>query len=200
VRAREVAKQELAQFNQEKIQQLSEAQLRVQQFLAEQKKKLVEAEQAVVEKTTKSEQNQQVAVTLANQKFKVAETQLQAAKDKASAITAKARADAAVIRFNNAAEVSGLAARVAAFDGDGAAMARNTLVSKLAPAFRTILSNSEGPIMDLFSQFTRPTESRGTPRATDDAKQKHEAAASPEARRPSETSRSSSLTAKEDRQ
>src|SRR5262249_53094835 len=124
VRAREVAKQELAQFNQEKIQQLSEAQLRVEQILAEQKKKLVEAEQGVVEKTTKAEQEQKVAVTLAEQKFKVAQTQLEAAKDKSAAIKAKAEADAAVIRFNNTAEVAGLAARVSAFNGDGAAMAR----------------------------------------------------------------------------
>jgi regulator of protease activity HflC (stomatin/prohibitin superfamily) len=164
VRAREVAKQELAQFNQEKIQQQSEAQLRVEQVLAEQKKKLVEAEQAVVQKTTRAEQEQEVAVTLAAQKLKVAETQLEAAKDKAAAITAKANADAAVIRFNNAAEVAGLAARVAAFDGDGAAMARNTLVSKIAPAFRTILSNSEGPLMELFGQFTRVPETHATDR------------------------------------
>lgn len=199
VRAREVAKQELAQYNQEKLQQLSEAQLRVQQVLAQQKKLLVEAEQAVVEKTTKAAQNQQVAVTLANQKLKVAETQLEAAKDKASAITAKARADAAVIRFNNSAEVAGLAARVAAFDGDGAALARNTLVSKLAPAFRTILSNSEGPIMDLFSQFTRAAEPRRSRPTTEDPKLKREAPGPDEARRPSEPRTESSLTAKEDR-
>jgi regulator of protease activity HflC (stomatin/prohibitin superfamily) len=154
VRLREVAKQELAQFKQEKIQQVSEAQLKVQVLLAEQKKKLVEAQQAVVEKTTRSEQEQQVAVTLSAQKLKVAETRLEAAKDKASAITAKAKADADVIRFNNTAEVAGLAARVSAFDGDGTSLAHNILVGKLAPSFRTILSNSEGPLMDLFGQFT----------------------------------------------
>ena len=155
VRAREVAKQELAQFLQEKAQQLSEAQLKVQTVLADQKKKLVEAEQGVVEKTTKSEQEQQVAVTLSEQNFKVAETQLGASKDKASAVTAKAQADADVIRFNNAAEVAGLAARVAAFGGDGAALSRNLLLSKMAPAFRSIMSNSDGPIMELFGQFSR---------------------------------------------
>jgi hypothetical protein len=155
VRAREVAKQELAQYKQEKIQQLSEAQLKVQEVLADQKKLLVEAEQEVVQKTTKTDQEQQVAVTLANQKLKVAETHLEAAKDKASAITAKARAEADVIRFNNSAEVAGLAARVAAFGGDGSALAQNILVSKLAPGFRSILSNSEGPLMDLFGQFSR---------------------------------------------
>ena len=66
-----------------------------------------------------------------------------------------------MIKFDNAAEAAGLAAQVAAFDGDGAAMARNMLLGKLAPSFRTILGNSEGPLMDLFSQFTqRPGKPR----------------------------------------
>lgn len=155
VRAREVAKQRLAQFQQEKLQQESEAQLRVQELLAEQKKAIVEAEQSVVEVTTKAEQEQQVASTLAKQKLKVAETNLEATKDKTAAILSGAKADADVIRFKNQAEVAGLAARVKAFQGDGMALAENTMISKLAPAFKTILSNTDGPLMELFGQFTR---------------------------------------------
>lgn len=155
VRAREVAKQQLNQFKREKQQQISEAELKIQEVMALQKKQMVEAEQAVVEKTTKSEQEQQVAVTLSEQKFKVAQTRLEAAKDKATAITAKAQAEADVIRFNNTAEVAGLASRVSAFNGDGSALARNILVGKLAPGFRSIMTNTEGPLMDLFSQFSR---------------------------------------------
>jgi regulator of protease activity HflC (stomatin/prohibitin superfamily) len=155
VQQREVAKQKLAQYGREKLQQVSEAKLKVETVLADQKKKVVEAEQSVVEKTTKAEQEQVVAKTLAEQKLKVAQTRLEAAKDKASAMLAKAGADAEVIKFDNAAEAAGLAAQVAAFDGDGAAMARNMLLAKIAPSFRTILSSSEGPLMDLFSEFTR---------------------------------------------
>ena len=154
VRQREVAKQELSQFIQERLQQVSEAQLKVQQILADQKRLLVEAEQLVVQKTTKAEEEQQVAVTLAEQKLAVSRTKLEATVDQAAAIMAKAQADADVIRFNNKAELAGLAARVQAFGGDGSALAQNILVGKLAPAFRSILSNSEGPLMDLFGQFT----------------------------------------------
>ncbi len=163
VQQREVAKQKLAQFKREKLQQLSEAKLKVEVVLAEQKKRVVEADQEVVQKTTKAEEKQSVAVTLAEQKLKVARTQLEATKDKASAILATARADADVVRFDNAAEAAGLAARVSAFDGDGAAMARNMLLAKIAPSFRTILGNSEGPLMDLFSQFTRAPEKKQPP-------------------------------------
>jgi regulator of protease activity HflC (stomatin/prohibitin superfamily) len=155
VQQREVAKQKLAQFRREKLQQLSEAKLKVEVVLAEQKKRVVEAEQEVVEKTTKSEQEQRVAVTLAEQKLKVAQTHLEAAKDKASAVLAKAGADAEVIKFDNAAEAAGLASQVAAFDGDGGALARNMLLGKIAPAFHTILGNSDGPLMDLFREFTQ---------------------------------------------
>lgn len=180
VRAREVAKQELAQFKQETAQQMSEAQLRVQEMLAEQKKRLVEAEQSVVEKTTKSQQEQAVAVTLAEQKLKVAETQLEASKDKASAIVAKAQADADVIKYNNKAEVAGLAARVAAFNGDGAAMARNILLGKVAPSFHSILTNTESPLMDLFGQFTQKPASSRRPPSTADATAANTAAELPE--------------------
>jgi hypothetical protein len=63
-----------------------------------------------------------------------------------------------VIKFDNAAEAAGLAAQVAAYNGDGEAMARNMILGKIAPSFRTILGNSEGPLMELFSQFTTRTE------------------------------------------
>ena len=163
VRDREVAKQQLAQFNQEKLQQLSEAKLQIEVLLAEQKQKVVRSEAAVIVQTTKAEQDAGVAATLAEQKLKVTQTQLEAAKDKASAIVAKAQADADVIRFTNKADLAGLASRVAAFDGDGAALAQNILVGKLAPGFRSILSNSEGPLMDLFGQFVKTTGRKGNP-------------------------------------
>jgi regulator of protease activity HflC (stomatin/prohibitin superfamily) len=158
VQQREVAKQQLAQFRREKLQQLSEAKLKIEVMLADQKKRVVEADQEVVEKTTKAEQEQEVARTLAEQKLTVAQTRLEAARDKASAILAKAGAAADVIKFDNAAEAAGLSAQVAAFGGDGAALSRNMLMGKLAPAYRTILSNSEGPLMDLFRQFTQPSD------------------------------------------
>jgi regulator of protease activity HflC (stomatin/prohibitin superfamily) len=160
VRDREVAKQQLAQFNQEKNQQLSEAKLGIEVLMAEQKQKVVRAEALVIVQTTKAEQDAGVAATLAEQKLKVTQTQLEAAKDKASAIVAKAQADADVIRFNIRAELAGLSSRVAAFDGDGAALAQNILVSKLAPGFRSILSNSEGPLMDLFGQFVKTSKEK----------------------------------------
>jgi len=36
-------------------------------------------------------------------------------------------------------------------------MARNMLLAKIAPAFRTIMGNSDGPLMDLFREFSQRT-------------------------------------------
>ncbi len=171
IRAREVAKQQLSRYQQEKLQQLSEAQLKVQQILSEQRKEMVEAEQLVVEKTTRAEQDQKVAVLLAEQQLKVAETQLEAATNQASALMAEGQAAADVIRFQNQAELAGLNTRMQAFSGDGSALARNVLIGKIAPAFRTILSNSEGPLMDLFDQLTGSQERDRRDRPSDLATQ-----------------------------
>jgi regulator of protease activity HflC (stomatin/prohibitin superfamily) len=157
VREREVAKQELNQFEQEKFQQESEALLRVQELLADQRKAIVEAEQSVVELTTKAEQEQAVAKTLASQKLAVAKIGLEAVKAQASAVVAEAEASATVIRARNKAELAGLATRVQAFEGDGSAMAQNMLINKLAPAFRSIMSNSDGPLMEMFGTFSKPS-------------------------------------------
>lgn len=160
VREREVAKQQLLQFEQEKLQQQSETLLAVEVILSEQKTALVEAERSVVELTTKAEQEQGVAETLAEQKLAVSKVGLEAVKARAAKLMAEAQANADVIRAKNRAELSGLANRVKAFGGDGHAMAQNMMISKVAPAFRSIMSNSDGPLMELFGQFSAP---RATP-------------------------------------
>ena len=160
VRAREIAKQNLAKFLQEKEQQVSEKQLKIETMLVEQGKKLEEAKRMVGVQLTHAETEQGVAVKEAEQKLSVAKIRLDAAKDEAQAIVDKAKAEAEVIRLTNKAEVSGLAAQVQAFDGDGSALAQNILMGKLAPAFRSILSNSDGPLMELFGQFTKAAPGR----------------------------------------
>jgi len=160
VRARELAKQNLARYLREREQQESEKQLKIETMLVDQGKRLVEAERIVSVQQKKAQQEQQVAVTEAEQKLAVAKTRLEAARDEADAATAKAQAEADVIRLTNKAELAGLAAQVSAFGGDGSALAQSLLVGKLAPAFRSILSNSDGPLMELFGQLSRPGPAR----------------------------------------
>lgn len=163
VMAREEAKQQLDQYLQQKIEQEAQAQYRSQSMLAEQKSRLVDAERQVVELTIKAETEQDVAKREAEKGLSVAQTKLEAAKDQAAALLSEAEANASVIRFKNTAELAGVRTRVQAFSGDGGSLAQNMMIGKLAPAYRTILSNSEGPLMQLFEQFGQPASLSSSP-------------------------------------
>lgn len=154
VRRREVAHQRKGQFIQEELQQKQEALLATENALVLQKQQLVAAQQEVVTVTTKAEQDQEVAITLANQKLAVAKEKLEAAKDEAAAILAAKTAEASIINFENEAEAAGWKKAVAAFNGDGNAYAQYVMHQKLAPAFRSIMSNtSDSPLMKIFENF-----------------------------------------------
>ena len=109
--------------------------------------------------TTEAKKKQEVALIDANKRLAVAEQKLLAAKDLAAAIMAKGKADADVIRFANQAEAAGWQKSIAAFSGNGNEFARWTLYKKLAPAFRSMMINTDNsPLMDVFKAFdsTKP--------------------------------------------
>ena len=93
--------------------------------------------------TTEAKKKQEVALIDANKRLAVAEQKLMAAKDLAAAIMAKGKADADVINFANQAEAAGWQKSVAAFGGNGNEYARWTLYKKLAPAFRSMMINTD---------------------------------------------------------
>ena len=159
LRNREVAAQQLKQYTQEILQQDQEAKLATEQQLIEQKKQLVEASREVVTETTKAEEEQGVALAEANRDMEVAEKKLEAAKDQADAILAKASAEAAVIGFENEADAAGWSKAVEALGNDGEAYARYVLYQKLAPGYRSIMTNTaDSPLMEVFRGFTAPTK------------------------------------------
>jgi hypothetical protein len=90
----------------------------------------------------------------ANKRLAVAEQKMLAAKDLAAAIMAKGTADANVIKFANQAEAAGWQKSVAAFSGDGNEFARWTLYKKLAPAYRSMMINTDNsPLLGVFKAF-----------------------------------------------
>lgn len=154
LRAREVAAQELKQYTQQILQQEQEAKLATEKAMIEQKKQLVEAEREVVTEVTKAEEEQRVALAEANRDKEVAEKKLAAAKDQAEAILAKASAQAAVVGFENEADAAGWKKAVEALGNDGEAYARYVLYQKLAPGYRSIMTNTaDSPLMDVFRGF-----------------------------------------------
>jgi hypothetical protein len=151
VRRREIALQLEAQYKKEIEQQKAERDLAVQKATVEQRKAQVAAEQEVVAVTVNAKLNQEVAVIDANKRLGVAQAKLDAAKDLSAAVVAKGKADADVIRFGNEAKAGGWRKAIEAFGGRGVEYARYTLLKKMAPAFRSMMVNTENsPLMDVF--------------------------------------------------
>jgi len=154
VREREIAKQQLKQYEQQTIQQQSEQELAKQTALVTQRQALVKAEQDVVKIVFEAQRAQRVAIIEANQKLQVAQLELEAAKDKAEAITARGEAAADVVRFQNEAEAAGWKRAVEAFGGDGNKYAQYVLFEKLSAAYRSLMINTaDSPIMKIFEEF-----------------------------------------------
>ncbi|MEQ8786716.1 MAG: SPFH domain-containing protein [Pirellulaceae bacterium] len=154
VQARQIAVEQQGEYTRKIEQQTAEVTLAVEQQMIDRKKALVEAEREVVRMTTEAQRKQEVALIEANQRLKVADFQLQAAKDLAQAVLARGQADAKVIQFENEAEAAGWKKAVAAFGGDGDEYARWVMLRKIAPAFQQMMINTaDSPLMDIFKQY-----------------------------------------------
>jgi len=160
VRERQIATQQAAQYIKQIEQQSSEKELRVEQEMVKRKEALVEVEREVVKLTTEAKREQEVAIIGANQRTKVAETELGAAVDQAEAILALGKAEADVIQFANEAEAAGWVKAIGAYDGDGNAYARWILLRKLAPSYKQLMVNTaDSPLMKIFEDFSNATVS-----------------------------------------
>jgi hypothetical protein len=168
VRRLQIALQQEDQYRKEIEQQEAEKKLAVQKAMVQQRKEQVAASQEVVVVTTEAKKRQQVALIDAEKRLAVAEQKMLAAKDQSAAILAKGKAEADVVRFGNQAVAAGWQKSVAAFGGDGNEFARWTLYKKLAPAFRSMMVNTENSaLLDMFKTFeSRPANAPTPPLPT----------------------------------
>ncbi len=153
---REVAREQILQYDQEIKVAQSQATLATQQELANQNKAIGDANTAVVKVVKAAEQDRDVAVTGAQQRLAVAQLQLEAAQRQADALTARGQAQANVTLLEKQAQAEPLRQTVAAFGG-GDAYAQFTFNQKVAPAVKSILTTADGPFGELFKQFNAPT-------------------------------------------
>jgi len=155
VRQRQIALQQEKEYTKEIKQQAAEQDLAVQKATVLQKKAEVAAAQEVVVVTVNAKLKQEVAIIDANKRLGVAQKKFEAAKDLAAATLAKGKADADVVRFQNEAQAAGWQKSIEAFGGDGMEFARYTLLKKIAPAYKTMMVNTENSaLMDVFKSFT----------------------------------------------
>lgn len=152
---RQIAGQQIRQYEQEIKVAESEAELVKEQELQKQKQAIGVANKAVVTTIKDAEQAKSVALTAARQKLEVAKLMLKAADETAAALVSRGEAEAAVVRLNFEAEAIPLQQAVSAF-GDGETYARFLFYKQLAPAVRSVLASTDGPFADIFRQLNGP--------------------------------------------
>jgi len=156
---RENARLDEQKYQSQIAQQEVEQSLAEQNALVKQAPALIDVERKIVRLVTEAQQEQDVAVTKANEHLEVAKLKLEAAKDQAEAILARGRATADVIGYENMADAAGWRRAVEAFDGDGLEYARFVFYQKLAPAYRSIMTNTaDSPIMRMFEVMGQKPE------------------------------------------
>lgn len=162
---REQADQEMQRSTNQMEEAKSEALLVAQREMQDQNRLIGDARRQVVTVTKEAEQRQGVAVTQASRQLEVAKLRLEAAEKEAAAIRARGTADANVVLFEYQARAEPLARAVRAF-GDGATYAQQFFLQRVAPAIKTVLSNTEGPFADIFKQLQAFDGARAAPRTT----------------------------------
>ncbi|MCP4591045.1 MAG: hypothetical protein GY842_09890 [bacterium] len=158
---REQADQEIERYTNQMEEARAQAELVTQEELQEQNKAVGDARREVVTVTKQAEERKVISVTHAQRELEVAKLRLEAATKEAAALLARGEAEANVILLEYKARAEPLAQAVAAF-GDGTTYANRFFLEKLAPSIRSIQSNTEGSLADIFKQFqTSPTAAKG---------------------------------------
>jgi regulator of protease activity HflC (stomatin/prohibitin superfamily) len=154
INEREVARQLILTLEQQIRVAASQSELTRQTELATQNQAIGDANKKVVTVVAVAARERDVAITRASQELEVAKLQLEAAKNQAAAQVARGQAEANVILLQKQAEAEPLRRQVEAF-GSGEAFAQFFFFQKVAPAIKTILTNTDGPFAELFTQLIR---------------------------------------------
>jgi hypothetical protein len=149
---REQADQEIERSTNQMAEAKSEARLVEQREMTSQNAEIGDGRRKVVTLTKQAEQSKGVAVTQAKRELEVAKLDLEAAKKQAEGIRDRGRADANVVLADYQARAEPLARSVHAF-GDGVSYAQQFYLQRIAPAIRTILTNTDGPFAETFKKL-----------------------------------------------
>lgn len=160
---RQLAEQQIKQYENEMSLALSEAKLVEQQEMQQQNQAIGQANREVVAVVKEADQQKAVALTAAQQRLAVARLNLEAARETAAALLARGQAEAEVRLLQYQAEAEPLRAAIAAY-GSGEAYAQFFFYQKLAPALKTVLASTDGPFAEIFRALTpeRPAAESST--------------------------------------
>jgi len=150
---RQVADQQIKQYENEIKLAEAEARLVEQEEMQKQNQAIGQANREVVTVTKEAQQSKAVALTEAEQRLEVARLKLKAATETAAALLARGQAEAEVRLLNYTAQAEPLREAVQAF-GNGETYAQFFFYQKLAPAVKSVLASTEGPFADIFRRLT----------------------------------------------
>ena len=151
---REQADQEIERSRNQIEEAQAEARLVEQREMQTRNAAIGDARRKTVSVTKEAEQRKVVAITEANRQLEVARLELEAATKQASALIARGQAEAKVILFEYQARAEPLKNAVLAF-GDGMTYAQYFFLQKVAPSIQSVLSNTDGPFADIFTELQR---------------------------------------------
>lgn len=152
IKERELAIRLRETYEQQIEREKREKDLAKEKKLQDRLSQVKKAEADVSVQITQATREREVAVIEANRRLDVARKELEAAKNQAAAIMSKGKADADVIAYQNTAEASGIRVARNAF-GDGDSYVRYLFQEKVGPSIKYVLSNTDGPFVDIFKQF-----------------------------------------------
>ena len=150
------------QRNVEMVKQYTNEQaLKAQEAAVDQNRERVLAETRLAQAETEAEQLVDVEKLKLTAMVTVATSQLEAAREQAKAVKARAEAEAAVINAQNEAEVAALRTSVEGF-GSPELFARHAVLKRLAPSLGEIFASDESEFGRLFSTLLVPTTGADT--------------------------------------
>lgn len=162
IREREIAIRQRERLEQEMEREKQQKQLSMSVKMQERVKLIKQAEADVAVALTEANRQKDVALIEASRKFEVAKLELEAAKNQAAARMSAGQAAADVLVLKNRAEASGIKAARAAFP-DGDSYVRYLFLKKVAPAMQQVISNTDGPFVDVFRAFAPRAAGAPTP-------------------------------------
>ena len=182
---RQVAGQQIMQYENEIKVADSEARLVEQQEMQKQNQAVGQANREVVSVVKEAEQGKSVAITQVNQRREVAKLNLEAARQTAAAILSRGQAEAEVALLRFTAEAQPLRDAVAAF-GDGETYAQYFFYQKLGPAVKSVLASTDGPLADIFKSLSQAPPPGTAPPKPPPAREARGAAAAGSGAKPAE--------------
>lgn len=155
IREREIAVRSRDKYEQEMEREKQQKQLAMEVKLQTRMRQVKQAQADAAVAVTDANRQKEVALIEARRRLEVTRLELEAAKNLAAAILTRGKADADVLLLQNRAAASGIRAARQAF-GDPEGYVRYLFLQKVGPSFKEILTNTEGPFIEIFRQFGTP--------------------------------------------